>query len=153
MIINNIVNVKEKEIGIIMQRNYIDRGNRLKQWWKSTGWQKAEFARKMEIWPQNVNKYFRGELDPTSLAEQLIREECDLGWIVTGKTTSQLARRGMVAEPPVVYGGKNELPKGIGKQTKARIIKLTKLLESGLEKADLEMLDLFIKTMEEKQKK
>jgi transcriptional regulator with XRE-family HTH domain len=143
----------KKAINIIIHKNYADRGARLKTWWKSKGWSKAVFARRMEIWPQNVNKYFLGELDPMSLASKLIQEGCDLAWIIEGKTGNQLAR-GMVSEPPAVYGKKrNEISEEISGQTRERVKKLITLLESGADKMDKEMLDLLIKTMEEKQKK
>jgi hypothetical protein len=108
----------------------------------------------MEIWPQNVNKYFLGELDPMSLASKLVQESCDLTWIIEGRTGTQPVARGMVAEPVTVYGKKkNDSSESLSGQTRERIKKLIKLLESGADKTDKEMLDLLIKTMEEKQKK
>jgi transcriptional regulator with XRE-family HTH domain len=129
-----------------------DRGARLEQWWRSKGWRKSEFAERMKIWPQNVNKYFSGELDPTNLAEQLVKEDCDVVWIIDGKTGGQSAGQGIVAETPAVYS-QNNVSKKVSKLTRERIRKLARLLESGSEKTDEEMLDILIKTMEEKQKK
>jgi transcriptional regulator with XRE-family HTH domain len=144
----------KKAINIIIHKKYTERGARLKTWWKSRGWSKAEFARRMEIWPQNVNKYFLGELDPMSLASKLIQESCDLTWIIEGKTGIQPAARGMVAETSAVYGKKkNDVQEGLSGQTRDRVKKLITLLESGADKMDKEMLDLLIRTMEEKQKK
>jgi transcriptional regulator with XRE-family HTH domain len=144
----------KKTINIITHKNYLDRGARLKSWWKSRGWSKAEFARRMAIWPQNVNKYFLGELDPMSLAEKLIEENCDLAWIIEGKPGAQSAIRPVVAEPPAVYGKKyNDASENISAQTRERINRLSGLLEAGADKSDKDMLDLLIKTMEEKQRK
>jgi len=134
-----------------MPKGLAERGARLKLWWKSKGWSKAEFAKRMNIWPQNVNKYFSGALDPTNLIEQLMKEDCNVVWIIAGQAEE---KRGMVAETPAVYGQKkNTIPEGMSTQTKARVKKLIKLLESEPEKTDEEMLDLLIKTMEERQKK
>jgi hypothetical protein len=108
----------------------------------------------MDIWPQNVNKYFYGELDPINLAAKLMQESCDLAWIIEGKTGGQPFARGMVAETPAVYGKKkNDVLEGLSEQTRIRMKKLIRLLEKGTDKTDREMLDLIIKTMEEKQKK
>ncbi len=148
--------MSRKIINNITHDALAERGSRLKLWWKSKGWSKAEFARRMKIWPQNVNKYFSGELDPTNLIEQLMKEECDVVWIIDGKTTEHLEeeKREIVAETSAVYGQKkNTLSQGMSKQTKGRVKKLIKLLESEPEKTHEEMLDLLIKTMEERQKK
>ncbi len=145
--------MSRKIIKNITTKGFTERGERLEQWWNLKGWSKAEFARRMKIWPQNVNKYFSGELDPTNLFEQLMKEECDVVWIIDGKTLEK-ERRGMVAEAPALYSPKkNIVPERIRKQTKERLRKLMKLLEAGPEKTDEEMLDLLIKTMEERQKK
>ncbi len=148
--------MSRKIINIIISQGLAERGSRLKLWWKSKEWSKAEFARRMKIWPQNVNKYFSGELDPTNLIEQLMKEECDVVWIIDGKTTGPIdkEKRGMVAETSAVYGQKKDIVfQGMSKQTKGRVKKLIKLLESEPEKTHEEMLDLLIKTMEERQKK
>ena len=136
----------------IAATGFAERGNRLESWWKSKGWSKAEFAQRMNIWPQNVNKYFSGELDPTNLIEQLMKEDCDVVWIIDGKAEKE--QRGMVAEAVAEYGKKSDrIPEGMSDQTKRRVKKLIKLLESGPEKTDEEMLDLLIKTMEVRQQK
>jgi len=129
------------------------RGSRLELWWKSKGWSKAEFAKRMKIWPQNVNKYFSGILDPLNLIEQLIKEECDIAWIIDGKTAGQ-TNKGTVAETSADYGKKEDFCyHGISKQTKERIEKLIKLLESKPEKTHKDMLDLLIKTMEKRRRR
>lgn len=146
--------MSRKIINNIISEGLTERGSRLKLWWKSKEWSKAEFARRMKIWPQNVNKYFSGELDPTNLIEKLMKEECDVVWIVDGKTKEYIEKRGMVAETSAVYGQKKDiLSQGMSKQTKGRVKKLVKLLESEPEKTHEEMLDLLIKTMEERQNK
>jgi transcriptional regulator with XRE-family HTH domain len=128
------------------------RGSRLELWWKLKGWSKTEFAQRMKIWPQNVNKYFSGELDPINLIEQLIKEECDIVWIIDGNTTGQI-NKGIVAETSTKYGQEKDFYfKGMSEQTKGRIKKLIRLLESEPEKTHKEMLDLLIKTMEKRQK-
>ncbi|MGA3285814.1 MAG: helix-turn-helix transcriptional regulator [Bacteroidota bacterium] len=143
---------RKKVIKNIAATGLAERGNRLESWWKSKGWSKAEFAQRMSIWPQNVNKYFSGELDPTNLIEQLMKEDCDVVWIIDGK--SEKEPRGMVSEPSAEYGKKRDrIPSGMSDQTRGRVKKLIKLLESGPEKTDEEMLDLLIKTMEVRQKK
>jgi transcriptional regulator with XRE-family HTH domain len=145
--------MSRKIINNIISEGLAERGSRLKLWWKSKEWSKAEFARRMKIWPQNVNKYFSGELDPTNLIEQLMKEECDVVWIIDGKTTERIEKGRMVAETSAVYDQKkNVISQGMSKQTKGRVKKLIKLLESEPEKTHEEMLDLLIKTMEERQK-
>jgi hypothetical protein len=142
---------RKKVIKNIVAMGLAERGNRLESWWKSKGWSKAEFAQRMSIWPQNVNKYFSGELDPTNLIEQLMKEDCDVVWII-GKAEKE--QRGMVAEAFAEYGKKSDrIPEEMSDQTRRRVKKLIKLLESGPEKTDEEMLDLLIKTMEGRQKK
>ena len=144
---------RKKTIKNIISTGLAEKGTRLELWWKLKGWSKAEFARRMQIWPQNVNKYFSGELDPTNLVETLMKEGCDVVWIIDGKTTEK-ERGGMIAEAFAVYDPrKNIIPEKISKHTKERLKKLIKLLEAGPEKTDEEMLDLLIKTMEERQKK
>jgi transcriptional regulator with XRE-family HTH domain len=143
---------RKKVIKNIVSIGLAKRGNRLKSWWKSKGWSKAEFARRMSIWPQNVNKYFSGELDPTNLIEQLMKEDCNVVWIIDGKVEKE--QRGMVAEAFAEYGKKSDrIPEGMSDQTRERVKKIIKLLESGPEKTDEEMLDLLIKTMEVRQQK
>ncbi len=145
--------MSRKIINNIRPAGTAEQGVRLKLWWKSKGWSKAEFARRMKIWPQNVNKYFTGELDPTNLLEPLMKEECDVVWIISGETTAQAEKRGMVAETSSAYGQKKDfISQGMSKQTKGRMNKLIQLLESEPEKTHEEMLDLLIKTMEERQK-
>ena len=130
-----------------------ERGSRLKLWWKSKGWSKVEFANRMKIWPQNVNKYFSGELDPTNLIAQLMKEECDVVWIIDGKTTENIGKKGIVSETSAAYDHtKDVISQRMSKQTKERVKKIIKLLESEPEKTHEDMLDLLIKTMEERQK-
>ena len=141
---------RNKVINNIATIGLTEKGKRLESWWKSKGWSKAEFAQRMSIWPQNVNKYFSGELDPTNLIEQLMKEDCDIVWIIDGK--SEKEQRGMIAEPSAEYGKKSDRsPSGMSDQTRGRVKKLIKLLESGPEKTDEKMLDLLIKTMEARQ--
>jgi len=141
---------RNKVINNIATIGLTEKGKRLESWWKSKGWSKAEFAQRMSIWPQNVNKYFSGELDPTNLIEQLMKEDCDIVWIIDGK--SEKEQRGMIAEPSAEYGKKSDrIPSGMSDQTRGRVKKLIKLLESGPEKTDEKMLDLLIKTMEARQ--
>jgi transcriptional regulator with XRE-family HTH domain len=139
-------------INNITRDTLAQRGSRLKIWWKLKGWSKAEFAERMKIWPQNVNKYFTGELDPINLIEQLIKEECDIVWIIDGKTTGQ-TNKGIVAETPAEYSRKKDTYfQEMSKQTKGRVQRLVKLLESEPDRTHKEMLDLLIKTMEKRQR-
>lgn len=57
---------------------------RLKELMKQKNWSKAEFARKMGIKAQNVNKYLNGELDISGLFLQLHLEGCDINWLISG---------------------------------------------------------------------
>jgi hypothetical protein len=142
---------RKKVIKNIAAAGLAERGNRLESWWKLKGWSKAEFAQRMSIWP-HVNKYFSGDLDPTNLIAQLIKEDCDVVWIIDGKAEKE--QGGMVAEPSAEYGKKRDrIPEGMSEQTRGRVKKIIKLLESGPEKTDEEMLDLLIKTMEVRQQK
>jgi hypothetical protein len=144
--------MSRKLINNITKDTLVQRGNRLKLWWESKGWSKVEFAGRMKIWPQNVSKYFAGKLDPISLIEQLIKEGCDIGWIVNGESTGQI-NKGIVAETSANSYNKRDVDfHGMSDQTKRRIDKLIKLLESGPDKTDKEMLDILIKTMEKRQK-
>jgi transcriptional regulator with XRE-family HTH domain len=144
---------RKKEINNIIPVKLAERGERLKKWWKTKGWSKVEFASKMGIWPQNVNHYFSGRLDPLNLAEQLMKEDCDVAWIIEGKAGGRQIRYGTVAETPAPYGKKISPTVELSKATRLRLDKLARLLESGPEKGDLEMLDLIIRTMEEKKRK
>jgi len=142
---------RKKTINNIVNRNYVERGNRLEQWWKTKGWTKLEFARRMKIWPQNVNKYFSGQLDPMSLAQELYDEGCDLIWILTGRSR-QSAEQSAVAESVEEYRSKDPL-ENLSKQSKERIEKLIKLLETDSSKSVIDMLDAVIKNIEDKQKR
>lgn len=144
---------RKKTINPIVYRNYMERGARLELWWKSKGWTKLEFAHRMKIWPQNVNKYFSGQLDPMSLAEELFNEECDIIWILTGKSSKQPAEQTLVAENTPDYKKKKDMLEDLNKQTRERVERLIKLLEAEPSKADLDMLNLLIRTIEEKQKR
>lgn len=62
-------------------------GKRIQIFVKEKGWKKVEFAEKMGIYPQNVNKYFSGEFDFTNIIDDLMKEGCDLTWLLTGKET------------------------------------------------------------------
>jgi hypothetical protein len=82
----------------------------------------------------------------------LMKEDCDVVWIIDGKAEKE--QRGMVAEASAEYGKKRDrIPEEMSDQTRGRVKKLIKLLESGPEKTDEEMLDLLIKTMEVRQQK
>ena len=144
---------RKKTIKYIITSGCSEKGKRLESWWKSKGWSKAEFARRMRIWPQNVNKYFSGELDPTNLVEPLMKEGCDVVWIIDGKS-SETGKHGIVAESTAAYGATTVIPSDRASvKTKDRLQKLKILLESDPERSDEEMLDLLIKNMEDKQKK
>jgi transcriptional regulator with XRE-family HTH domain len=144
--------MSRKIINNITSDALAQRGSRLNLWWKLKGWSKAEFANRMKIWPQNVNKYFSGELDPINLIEQLIKEKCDIVWIIDGNTTGQI-NKGIVAETSAEYSQKKDIIfQGMSNQTKGRIKKLIRLLELEPEKTHKEMLDLLIKTMEKRQR-
>jgi hypothetical protein len=142
-----------KTIKYIIPDKLAERGARLEQWYKSKGWLKTEFAGKMHIWPQNVNKYFTGELDPTNLAEQLMKEGCDVNWIIDGRGEDLKIRSGIVAEQIAGYGKKSDTSPRLSKETRDRIDKLSKLLQSDPDRSDVEMLDLLIKTMDAKKRK
>jgi hypothetical protein len=53
----------------------------LQEFFKYTGWTKSEFARRMNILPQNINKYLIGELDVQGIAINLLKEGCNLQWL------------------------------------------------------------------------
>jgi hypothetical protein len=145
---------RKKTINNIIPRNVAERAARLKSWWKSKGWNKVEFAHRMKIWPQNVNKYFTGVLDPTNLVDQLMKENCDVMWIIEGKTGKLPLSHGIIAEPTVIYGKKkSDHSDKKNRQNRERLNRLAELLESGADRTDREMLDMLIKRMEEKQRK
>ncbi len=65
---------------------YSERGKRLYEFFCSKGYKtKKEFAEKMNIQPQWVNKYFSGEFNPVDLMIPLALEDCDIQWLITGK--------------------------------------------------------------------
>ena len=68
---------------------YTEKGKRLREFMDSQNWSKAEFARRMGIPQQNVNRYLAGELDPMNLAEELLKENCNIEWLMTGKSTKE----------------------------------------------------------------
>ena len=59
---------------------------RIEEFMRFKGWRKAEFARRMDIMPQNVNLYLTGKLDPQNLFISLEREGADVEYLLTGKT-------------------------------------------------------------------
>jgi transcriptional regulator with XRE-family HTH domain len=68
---------------------YAEKGRRLREFIDSQNWTKAEFARRMGIPQQNVNRYLTGELDPMNLAEELLGERCDIVWLMTGRDVGE----------------------------------------------------------------
>ena len=64
---------------------YAEKAKRLQDFIEEQKWSKAEFARRMGIPQQNVNRYLSGELDPMNLAEELFNEGCNVEWLMTGK--------------------------------------------------------------------
>jgi len=62
-----------------------DISHRIESFIQQKGWSKAEFARRMGIFPQHVNKYLTGEFDFFNLIEKLEIEGCDIDWLMTGK--------------------------------------------------------------------
>jgi transcriptional regulator with XRE-family HTH domain len=64
---------------------HLIKGKRLEEYYLSKHISKAEFARRMNIFPQDVNKYFTGILDPLNLTAQLIEDGCNIIWLATGK--------------------------------------------------------------------
>jgi transcriptional regulator with XRE-family HTH domain len=67
---------------------HAQKARRLQGFIDSQSWNKAEFARRMGIAQQSVNRYLTGELDPMNLAEELFKEGCDIEWLMTGKESS-----------------------------------------------------------------
>jgi SOS-response transcriptional repressor LexA len=64
----------------------IEISKRIEAFMRFKGWKKAEFARRMDIMPQNVNLYLSGKLDPQNLFISLEREGGDVEYLLTGKT-------------------------------------------------------------------
>jgi SOS-response transcriptional repressor LexA len=64
----------------------IEIARRIEEFMRFKGWKKAEFARRMDIMPQNVNLYLSGKLDPQNLFISLEREGGDVEHLLTGKT-------------------------------------------------------------------
>lgn len=60
-------------------------GSRLLKFYESLGISKAEFARRLGKYPQNLNAYFNGDADVISLADDLTNMGCDINWLLTGK--------------------------------------------------------------------
>ena len=62
---------------------------RLEEFIKEKGWNKADFARNMGIFPQHVNRYFNGKADIQKIFVKLSEYGCDLNWLATGIKTNQ----------------------------------------------------------------
>jgi transcriptional regulator with XRE-family HTH domain len=80
-----------------MNDNNIHSGRRLGEWIVSRGWSKAEFARRMEMKPQNVIRYLNGDVSIDNLAVRLMREGADINWLLTGEKTETASDAAMVA--------------------------------------------------------
>lgn len=59
--------------------------NRLQIFINHKRWNKAEFARRMGIYAQDVNRYFEGKLDIQKLIIKLHSEGCNINWLLTGE--------------------------------------------------------------------
>lgn len=64
-------------------------GARLLSFSESMGWSKAELARRVGIFPQEVNGYIEGKYNPIRLLPPLLDEGLDPNWYITGKTPEQ----------------------------------------------------------------
>jgi transcriptional regulator with XRE-family HTH domain len=66
-------------------------GARLREFSESMGWSKAELARRVGIFPQEVNGYIEGKYDPIRLLPSLLDDGLDPNWFISGKTPEQQA--------------------------------------------------------------
>lgn len=66
---------------------------RLKEFIKEKGWSKAEFARRLDIFPQDVNRYLTGVNDIQKILIKLHKVGCDIIWLIDGtvRNNSSLA--------------------------------------------------------------
>ncbi|UZJ37356.1 MULTISPECIES: helix-turn-helix domain-containing protein [unclassified Prosthecochloris] len=62
-----------------------DIASRLEIFIQSKGWSKADFARAVDIHPQNVNRYLKGSSDPRKIIINLIPHGLNPEWARTGK--------------------------------------------------------------------
>ena len=69
-----------------MLNNKIEIGNRLKMWGLEHFETLAEFAKKLDIAPQNLNNYINGERTPGNKMKWRLRQlGCDIIWLITGE--------------------------------------------------------------------
>ena len=72
-----------KEPSIVSK--HAEKGRRLLEFYDKKGYKyKSRFADALNIFPQDLNKYFEGIYDPVNLTEALINEGCNIVWLVTG---------------------------------------------------------------------
>ncbi len=68
-----------------MQDKSDNRHDRLKEFIQERSWSKAEFARRVGIYSQDVNKYLHGLLNIENLYLKLQEAGCDMQWLKTGE--------------------------------------------------------------------
>ncbi len=61
---------------------------RLKEFIKQKGWSKAEFARRLEIFPQDVNRYLTGVNDIQKIIIKLHKVGCNIIWLIDGTASN-----------------------------------------------------------------
>lgn len=80
-----------------MQDKTDNRHNRLKEFIDERSWSKAEFARRVGIYPQDVNKYLSGLLNIENLYLKLQEAGCDMQWLKTGEKHDDTEGAAMLA--------------------------------------------------------
>jgi transcriptional regulator with XRE-family HTH domain len=71
---------------------YKEIAERILKFKSGRGWSNAEFARRVGIYPQDVQSYLRGLFNPANLLLRLFQEGCDVIWLLTGKDHSARTR-------------------------------------------------------------
>lgn len=80
-----------------MQDKTDSRHHRLREFITGRSWTKAEFARRVGIYPQDVNKYLAGQLNIENLYLRLQEAGCDVQWLRTGEKRSDSEEEAMLA--------------------------------------------------------
>jgi len=69
-----------------MEKELIER---LEQFLAQKDWSRAEFARQMDLFPQQVGRFFNGTADIQKIFLKLKQKGCDLNWLATGEESKQ----------------------------------------------------------------
>jgi len=98
-----------------IEGKFIDRGTRLLQFFTERKYKsKRAFAELLNIQESNLNKYFKGYLDPLNLSDALFTLHCNIEWIATGH--GEMISRTAVMEPSAQYTTNQALVKKIESQ-------------------------------------